>query len=105
MGKWNGYTGNRLNPTGSFADGRVTGTLEWRCPKCAGQQESFLKDKLIECNQCAQKYFVNLLIYRAAKTFKVRCPIDWVFHKDVQTVQPLPNQTLDSRHRTECFPK
>lgn len=93
-GKWNGYTGNRLNPSGSYAEARVMGAIEWRCPQCQTQQETTLLDKALHCNSCTAVYIISLLIYRAAKVFKVRCPIDWVFPKHAQiTNNPIPVET------------
>ena len=93
-GKWNGYSGNRIDPKGSFSEGRISGTIEWRCPTCRVQQETFLKDKTLSCANCNLTLFVSLLIYRASKTFKVRCPIDWVFPKYVETPNnPIPFKT------------
>lgn len=107
MGKWNSYTVNRLNPTGTPYEGaRLYGTVEFACPHCHFAQRGFVKhDGLLECESCSIGWYISVLLYRLPKVsrLKVRAPFDSIvkgLHASAKTIQPLSAATADSSRGT-----
>lgn len=78
MGKFDGFTANRLSPQGKDADGRYYGQMEWSCPVCYSYHKDRLSGDWLFCPDCRTPIYVNLLIFEATKSNKVRAPLDWV---------------------------
>ncbi len=97
MGKWNSYTANRINPSGTPYDGgKVYGSVEWQCPVCSHPQRDFLPyNSQLECNGCAKPYFISLLFYRLPLVgrLKLRAPFDSIV-KGINETIPQTNQSI-----------
>lgn len=78
MGKYDGFTANRLNPHGKPADGRYHGQVEYSCPVCYTYHKDRMSGDWLFCVDCKTPIYVNLLIFEGAKSRTGRAPFDWV---------------------------
>lgn len=99
LGKWNGATANRFNPIGTaYSGAQLYGSVEFACPDCQTPQSSFLNhESVLQCNNCANQYFISLLFYRiprVGKTTKLKTPLDCIV-RDLKNVKTEDIQPLD----------